>query len=382
MVFLNKILNNFKGISNIKNRNQTIETIFELLNLSQPKFIEISELNKYKNVYYPIVNPGYLAEDKYNNPFGNELIDLILNRNIKVIIFDTNETHWFDEFKSLNDYLINYNIPQDRIYLFINNPKLYEYKKITNSNINVYCPHVIMIEHSKILQKNQIDYSDNEKKFLFMCHNNKMHEHRIFNLALLHKSNLLGKIDYSCILNLNQDYVFEDYLTRPKLKEKFKTSLDFIVNNYNKKSFFEQSFRARDINSDVIELETFKNSYFNLVTETDFKGYVLHPTEKSLKPFYYFQYPIFVAPQGHVSYLKNTYGFDIFDDIIDHSYDSESDSLTRMLMIHNEIKKIFKNEKFYKKKYKELKNRLINNHKLVRDIVNNSSDVEYIKNTF
>lgn len=378
MVFLNEILNKFPGTSPEKYRNKTIKFIFDLLKLDEPVFIEISEIENYKNIYYPIVNPNNLFTEEFNNPFGDILIDLILHKNVKVIFFNTNETHDFDEFKFLNDYLIRYNIPQDKIYLFYNNPKIYEYKKIINSNINVYCPNVIMIEHSNLLQKNKIEYFDN-KKFLMMCHNNKMHEHRILNLALLHKNNLLNEIDYSSIY-LNNTYDFQ-ILNKSNLKQKFEKSIKYVLENLNKKSFYEKDIDSDEINSDKIEIETFKNSYFNLVVETDFNQInLLHPTEKSLKPFYYLQYPIFVAPKDHVSYLRETYGFDMFDDIINHSYDSESDAITRMLMIHSEIQRIFENKNFYKNKYKEVKNRLLDNHKLVCDIVNNTNDRDYVKN--
>ena len=78
-----------------------------------------------------------------------------------------------------------------------------------------------------------------------------------------------------------------------------------------------EKFTFDEIDSPIINVTTFKNSYVNIVTETDFSDDVIHITEKSLKPFYYYQLPIFVAPHNHLSELRKIYGFDMFDDIID-----------------------------------------------------------------
>lgn len=52
-------------------------------------------------------------------------------------------------------------------------------------------------------------------------------------------------------------------------------------------------------------------------------------TEKSYKAFAWHQFPIWYAVPGLVGKLREA-GFDLFDDIIDHSYDKETDPETRM----------------------------------------------------
>ena len=88
--------------------------------------------------------------------------------------------------------------------------------------------------------------------------------------------------------------------------------------------------------------EIYLNSYLSIVTESIFDKYptTIHISEKSYKPFFYFQLPIFVASYGHVKKMKEEYGLDFFDDIIDHSYDNEFDAQKRLQMIIEEIKRL------------------------------------------
>lgn len=61
-------------------------------------------------------------------------------------------------------------------------------------------------------------------------------------------------------------------------------------------------------------------------------------TEKSYKCFALFQLPIWLAPYKAVECYRNL-GFDVFDDVIDHSYDLESDPVYRITLIVQQIQK-------------------------------------------
>ena len=103
-----------------------------------------------------------------------------------------------------------------------------------------------------------------------------------------------------------------------------------------------------DINDTMLTLGTtllpyFETSLFHVVGETLFKDNEIFITEKSLKPFYYFQLPLWVAAAGTVAALR-TCGFDVFDDIIDHSYDSIEDNASRLIAVVNEVSRL--NDKF------------------------------------
>jgi len=62
-------------------------------------------------------------------------------------------------------------------------------------------------------------------------------------------------------------------------------------------------------------------------------------TEKTIKPFIAKQIPIFFALPGHLNVLRNL-GFDLFDDLIDNSYDTEMNHVKRLDLILNELQRL------------------------------------------
>ena len=94
-------------------------------------------------------------------------------------------------------------------------------------------------------------------------------------------------------------------------------------------------------------------------------------TEKSTKPFALGQVPIFISCYNSLSTIRS-YGFDLFDDIIDHSYDNELDPHKRILLAIDQLEKICKTPLQYWVDYKEKNiDRFVKNYKIVTDYVQN-----------
>ena len=89
-----------------------------------------------------------------------------------------------------------------------------------------------------------------------------------------------------------------------------------------------------------MDLETFNQSYINIITESHFDIMDIHITEKSFKPFYYFQFPLFLASYNHIKKLKEEHDLYLFEDLIDHSYDNEPNDRKRMSMVIEEISRL------------------------------------------
>ena len=94
-------------------------------------------------------------------------------------------------------------------------------------------------------------------------------------------------------------------------------------------------------------------------------------TEKTFKAFGMLQLPVWWAVPGVVNCTRNM-GFDLFDDIIDHSYDNEQDEDLRLEVVIKELKKL---EKLNLAQLRtDLKPRLIRNWERLDDIVQSQSD--------
>ena len=83
-------------------------------------------------------------------------------------------------------------------------------------------------------------------------------------------------------------------------------------------------------------------SLVSVINETnDFDNNIIQLSEKSFKHFAWHQIPIFNASKGHVEVVRSL-GFDVFDDIIDHSYDVAPNSHLQELKILSVIAKFLK----------------------------------------
>ena len=90
------------------------------------------------------------------------------------------------------------------------------------------------------------------------------------------------------------------------------------------------------IKTDSVDNSAHTDSYINYVTETSILDGTIMVTEKTWKPIMAGQPGIWLSNPGHVSFLRSI-GFDMFDDIIDHSYDQEKNLNKRIDMIHEVI---------------------------------------------
>lgn len=91
-------------------------------------------------------------------------------------------------------------------------------------------------------------------------------------------------------------------------------------------------------------------------------------TEKSLKPFAWGQIPIFNTVYDNTKYIRDL-GFDLFDDLIDHSYDTIKDPFLRIDAIIIELEKICNLSIDACKEYKKQNiHRFIKNQKIVEEL--------------
>jgi len=73
----------------------------------------------------------------------------------------------------------------------------------------------------------------------------------------------------------------------------------------------------------------YSNSLIEIISETLYNTPYGSVSEKFLNSVYGCNFPILIAVPGAVKFLRNL-GFDMFDDIIDHSYDNIDDDLKRI----------------------------------------------------
>jgi len=73
----------------------------------------------------------------------------------------------------------------------------------------------------------------------------------------------------------------------------------------------------------------YKHTFVDIITETSCIEPTYTLTEKYINSVFGYSFPILIATHGAVGYIRSI-GFDVFDDIINHSYDNEPNPFYRM----------------------------------------------------
>lgn len=363
--------------------------IYELPNPTENRKLQINttsldSLNPTGTNFFVIghacVSYEVMASDRF--VFPDKLINSIKNNNLYLTLLHEHESCTENGFKQLCEKLKFVGIPLSKVILINNNSKLYEYKEKYGYDIKVHHSNFLYFSFTKTLDMLNSNWVENKTGKFFMCRNRNPKPHRVSLLAKLYVNDLIGDFNYSYIPNTGykeNDFVpYESFFDQKYIHEN-KDFFNFISTNKKLDDY--------EIDKNWIDLEngefshqkdfhpiyhipeyspSFENSYFNIITESWYKSEFnsIHITEKSLRPFYFYQFPIFVSTPYHIKYLKKDYNFDFFDDIINHSYDNEVDDKKRMDMIVAEIKRISNNKDFFINFYKNNRDRFEYNRNL------------------
>ena len=351
--------------------------------------------------YYYIISHTYTYLCFIKNGMINLPIEVeyyIKHNNLKVIFMSPHESpEHLDIFvKMLTDKINKNNWKESNFYIISNNAMMYSVKNKLNSKINFFKTNASLIEVSNIKIKpieSDILYN---KKFVFLCLNRRLHNHRVMLLTHLKNLNLLKDdiIDWSMVEKYNTNVSNDIYVQSIK---HFKGYIDpnnkMLVNDYKvitstkKLSYYEQNVNWFDSvgnfnQYEYLTLSSYKNSYINIVTESkfNFNENIIHITEKTFKPFYYFQIPIFLASHNHVKILRKEYEFYLFDDLIDHSYDDEIDDIKRFHMVIKEIQRLSTMREEISIYYKNNVNKIIHNHNIIKTYSERKIEENYFLN--
>jgi hypothetical protein len=308
------------------------------------------------------------------------------NKNFNIVFLTEHEPDNEEGFKVLNDYVNNNKLNSKQFYIINNNSKLKEYNEKYKSEINTYTLNFIPHSSTKVLVKiGGCDFTTERNGKFFMCFNKSPKPHRYALLCLLKKNNILENTNWSLVPSWNCNFE-EGYLrstfSNNELKM-LKSEIEYFSKIDIKRSDFEEDKgwfnRYSNINRDSLpiwqqipeHIETYVSSYINIVTESMFKDWNnnIHISEKSFRPFYYYQIPLILSTHGHIRTLKEKYGFDFYDDLINHSYDDEPNQKNRLIKLVTEIAKLNNNKEKVIDFFRNNKDRFESNKQKVIEVL-------------
>jgi hypothetical protein len=357
------------------------------------KYFKLEDIKKEPNKkFFYIIEHTSIKLDSILSP---EMIisDVILKlfhecKNLNILFLDGHESYLNQDFLMIKNVIEKNKIDEKRFYVINNNHLTEKQVKKNSLNIKYHSNILIPIGYVCSVQEKKIvtNFITSKVGKFFICLNNMKKLHRIILLSNLKKLEIIDDVNWSYRDGLN-NITSENY-------ENFKCILneDDASNLKNEILYFNNiELKHADFEKDISNLPYIgyiseivkdqENSYVNIVSESLFlEEDTVQITEKSLKPFFYYQLPIFCATHHHVKSIKEKYDFDLFSDIINHDYDDEFDNIKRMKKLMLEIKRLNNNKEEIKKIYPSLKERMELNKIKLFNILKNNDDKNFIKN--
>lgn len=317
--------------------------------------------------------------------------------NFKVIFMTAQESDNKRSLETLMKFCKENSIKQESIYVINNNSKIYELKKLLKSKINVYNLNLLpFITKCAFSEYGGCNFYGEKKGKFFMSFTRNPKLHRLALLCFLKKNKILEKTNWSFIGESKRNFHINDFNLLFDDSTIYKDEIEYFDNIKVKRSDYESKLNFLDENNYIQRNENYnflghgipelsknyKNSYVNITTESTFidDDDMVHISEKSLKPFFYYQIPLIVASSDHMKCMKEKYNLDFFEDLIDYSFDSENNHKKRFQMILKQIELLNKSQKKVKKFYKENKERFLENRSKILTNINIFDDRDYFNN--
>ena len=360
--------------------------------------------NEQKENYFYCICPMDMCIDElcsHNLTIPSETIDIIKNNsNIYILICTEHEPIRKNDLDTLSNFCKQEGL-ENKVICMSNNA-------LSDDVEGIKCNYKInFLDYSSNYIFRQLvigGIRKNKDGKLFMCRNRGGKEHRISLIYKLITKGYMEDVNYSFIpeyswhysnsledlqdaysLVLKKDEVEYNFAKIKKIYETRKVDdyeIDYnVIGDDN--SFQNSHIQSKGIFR-VPEIPiSFHSSYINIVTESFYNGNenVIHVTEKTFRPFIYYQIPIIVATPNHIKYLRDVYGFDMFDDLVNHSYDSELDDRKRIKMIIDEIGRLRDKKEKVKSFYKNNIDRFKNNRNIFFEVSKNlkEKDIQFFK---
>jgi hypothetical protein len=302
-------------------------------------------------LYWEPLEPVDAPFSYYKNSIGHrEFSNLLENRNIHIfVVYAGYDISTIQDFK--DTYISN-------IHIFPWNTSLLHYSRYSAESV---------------YGKNIKDIKANDSKFkkLFNCLNRGVRPARVTLLDELYKNGLFEYGDVSWNL-LTTDEAFKDYGLSFKYwkEERLKVDLnepdivdsEKVLDFHLWSDYYLSSDTLFTIQSETIIGDSFSDNHFL--------------SEKSWKPLILGKPYIMVGPPGYYKQVQK-YGFKLYDELFDYSFDSIQDETERIQKIVYEISKL--KEENYTELYLKIKDKVEYNRNLAISIT--ESD-EYISNEF
>jgi hypothetical protein len=271
---------------------------------------------------------------------------------------------WISQIPSTAEYL-------DHFAEFYKDHQIALMTSVENLEYYINRPNVTIIPWGGDITNHQTEYKSLEpvthknfdSKFTYISLNRNARNHRKILLSMLCGLEIENNGLISCMfkdeMNKCQDVVSttkwqfksEQQEIENVVRTGFERFKNFELPLTDDKNIYNEGKNDNVNNFKTKLVNYYQNSFVEIITETSYteRAYLL--TEKTLNSIYGMNFPIVLAGQGAVALLRKM-GMDMFDDIIDHSYDKLDNPIDRMYYALERNKKLLIDSDYIKTQWK------------------------------
>ena len=254
---------------------------------------------------------------------------------------------------------------EKKFIMFTSMEKLDSY--ITNKNVYI-------VPWGGDITNHRVEYQDVgpvldknlDSEYTYLSLNRGGRSHRAAAVQLLHGMDIQKHGLISCMFSmpLPETYDFQYDTKQKKIKELIDKGLGVFDKSLlaiqDSVDIYKKEHNDNPSNFKEKLVDYYRNSFVEIVSETSFTEKAFLITEKTLNSIYGCSFPIFISSAGTVELLRNM-GMDMFDDIIDHSYDLIENPVDRLYQAIRSNLSLLTNNKKTKRLWSKNKDRFKNN---------------------
>ena len=258
----------------------------------------------------------------------------------------------------------------ENLFEYYDDKKFILFTSVENLESYIQNKNVILIPWGGDITNQQSNYINLEpvleknldSNYTFLSLNRNIRSHRAMLVSLLYGLNLEEHGLISCMFknSITDLYEYTKWPEQDIYKQgfaKFKDS-QLALND-------DQDIYNNGNNDNVGNFKNkltpyYQNTFVEIITETSYTESCYNLTEKTLHSIYGCCFPILLCSKGSVSFLRSM-GMDMFDDVVDHSYDSIEDPTDRMYKAVTDNLELLTNNQKTKELWQTHRHRFVDN---------------------
>lgn len=341
----------------------------------------INKINKPKDVLYmwsscidPCLNKlSYFIGDQefYENEifYRNYMMSNIKNDLVILGIKDHLTSGNFNPVTDTKPVMVSY---LETMFDYYSTKKFILFTSVENLESYIQNKNVVVIPWGGDIVNHQKEYTllnpitdkNFDSKTTFLSLNRNPRAHRAMLVSLLYKLGIQEHGLISCMFKDQFDDLFEFTQWQTGKQSEFEEG--YAIFKQTQLSINDEydiySVRENDNVGNFKNklLPYYQNTFVEIVTETSYTEKCYNLTEKTLNSIYGCCFPILLCSVGSVDFLRSM-GMDMFDDIVDHSYDTIDDPTDRLYKAVTDNLELLTNNQKTKELWQTHQQRFANN---------------------